>query len=172
VSAVFVDKGFQVVYVKTATGTETRRIEVGLSNERMVEVAKGLQEGEEVYLYKPAGTEELKVSEEEMKAQGSAFEDGNLKAPNGKPKPPMPSPPVGPPNAGRAPGEPASKASPGGPAPSGGRPGPRRGPPDAADKPAPRNKPPPGDRPADAGPATGGGRPVGKVEPAPRGKQP
>jgi RND family efflux transporter MFP subunit len=172
VSAVFVDKGFQVVYVKTATGTETRRIEVGLSNERMVEVAKGLQEGEEVYLYKPAGTEELKVSEEEMKAQESAFEGSDLKAPNGKPKPPMPQPPVGPPNAGRAPGEHAPKASPGGPAPSGGRPGPRRGPPDAADKPAPRNKPPPGDRPAAGPPLPAGAPAVGKVEPAPRGKQP
>jgi len=68
VSAVFVDQGFQVLYVKTPTGVETRRIEVGLSNDRMVEIAKGLTEGEEVYLFKPPGAEELKVSEEEKKA--------------------------------------------------------------------------------------------------------
>jgi HlyD family secretion protein len=68
VSAVFVDQGFQVLYVKTPSGVETRRIEVGLSNDRMVEIAKGLTENEEVYLFKPTGAEELKVSEEEKKA--------------------------------------------------------------------------------------------------------
>ena len=66
VSAVFLDKGVQVVYIKTPGGPETRRVEVGLSNERAVEILKGLREGEDVYLYKPAGTEELKISEEEM----------------------------------------------------------------------------------------------------------
>ncbi|MCX5653120.1 MAG: hypothetical protein NTY65_00495, partial [Planctomycetota bacterium] len=72
VSAVFVDQGFQVLYVKTPTGVETRRIEVGLSNERMVEIVKGLTEGEEVYLFKPPGAEELKVSDEEKKANEEA----------------------------------------------------------------------------------------------------
>ena len=66
ISAVFLDKGIQVVYIKTPGGPETRRVEVGLSNERAVEILKGLREGEDVYLYKPAGTEELKISEEEM----------------------------------------------------------------------------------------------------------
>ena len=66
VSAVFLDKGAQVVYIKTPGGPETRRVEVGLSNDRAVEILKGLREGEDVYLYKPAGTEELKISEEEM----------------------------------------------------------------------------------------------------------
>jgi len=69
VSAVFVDKGFQVVYIRTSSGCETRRVEVGLSNDRAVEIVKGLEEGEEVFLYKPAGAEELQVSEEETKAR-------------------------------------------------------------------------------------------------------
>lgn len=69
VSAVFVDQGFQVLYVKTPTGVETRRIEVGLSNDRMVEITKGLTDNEEVYLFKPPGAEELKVTEEEKKAR-------------------------------------------------------------------------------------------------------
>ena len=71
VSAVFVDKGFQVVYVKTPMGLDTRRVEVGLSNQRVVEICKDLKEGEEVYLFKPPGAPELQVSEEEIKkAQG------------------------------------------------------------------------------------------------------
>ena len=68
IAAVFVDKGFQVAYVKTPAGPETRRVEAGLSNERMVEITKGLAVGDEVYLFKPAGAEELKVSEEEQRA--------------------------------------------------------------------------------------------------------
>jgi RND family efflux transporter MFP subunit len=71
VSAVHVEKGFQTLYVRTGTGLDTRRVEVGLSNQRTVEITKGVQEGEEVYLYKPAGAPELEVSDEEMKqAQG------------------------------------------------------------------------------------------------------
>ena len=71
VSAVHVEKGFQALYVRTGTGLDTRRVEVGLSNQRTVEITKGVQEGEEVYLYKPAGAPELEVSDEEMKqAQG------------------------------------------------------------------------------------------------------
>jgi multidrug efflux pump subunit AcrA (membrane-fusion protein) len=72
VSAVFVDQGFQVAYVKTPAGVETRRVDVGLSNDRMVEIAKGLSEGDEVYLFKPPGAEELKISEEEKKAREQA----------------------------------------------------------------------------------------------------
>jgi len=69
VSAVSVDQGFQVVYLKTPSGYETRRVVVGLSNDRAVEILKGLEEGEEVFLYKPAGAEALQVSEEETKAR-------------------------------------------------------------------------------------------------------
>jgi len=68
ISAVHVDKGFQVVYVKTPAGVEARRVEVGLSSDQAVEIASGLAEGDEVYLYKPDGAPELKISEEEIEA--------------------------------------------------------------------------------------------------------
>ncbi|HUU10412.1 MAG TPA: HlyD family efflux transporter periplasmic adaptor subunit [Phycisphaerae bacterium] len=74
ISAVHVDKGFQVVYVRTPKGPEVRRIEAGLSNDQAVEMVKGVDEGEEVYLYKPDGAPEIQVSEEEIQAQ-RAFEE-------------------------------------------------------------------------------------------------
>ena len=74
-SAVYVDKGFQVAYVKTPLGAvETRRVEVGLSNDKRIEITKGLEENEVVYLFKPPGAQELKVSEEEMKKSLEAKE--------------------------------------------------------------------------------------------------
>ena len=102
ISAVFLDKGIQVVYIKTPGGPETRRVEVGLSNERAVEILKGLREGEDVYLYKPAGTEELKISEEEMaerqqlERRADARED---ETPPAAP-PPADAPPTDAPRAG------------------------------------------------------------------------
>jgi HlyD family secretion protein len=68
ISAVYVDKGFQVVYAKTPGGPKTRRVEVGLSSDQAVEITSGLAEGDEVYLYKPDGAPELEVSEEEVQA--------------------------------------------------------------------------------------------------------
>ena len=68
ISAVYVDKGFQVVYLKTPGGLATRRVAVGLSSDQAVEIASGLAEGDEVYLYKPDGAPELEVSEEEVQA--------------------------------------------------------------------------------------------------------
>ena len=68
ISAVHVDKGFQVVYVKTPAGILTRRVEVGLSNDQAAEITSGLAEGEEVYLYKPDGAPKLEVSQEEIQA--------------------------------------------------------------------------------------------------------
>ena len=59
VSSVYVDKGYQVVYVKTARGLEVRRVDLGLSNDRNVEILAGLEAGETVYLYKPTGAPEL-----------------------------------------------------------------------------------------------------------------
>ena len=61
VSAVHVEKGFQVLYVDTAKGIETRRVTVGLSNQQRVEITDGLTEGERVYLYRPTGAPALKV---------------------------------------------------------------------------------------------------------------
>jgi len=68
ISAVHVDKGFQVVYVKTPAGIETRRVDVGLSSDQAVEIASGLAEGEQVYLYKPDGAPELEISQEDIEA--------------------------------------------------------------------------------------------------------
>ena len=100
VSAVFVDQGCQVLYVKTPGGVETRRVEVGLSNDRMVEITKGLTEGEEVYLFKPPGAEELKVTEEEKKALQEA--DWKKAAENAaRIRPTAVEPPDGPPENGK-----------------------------------------------------------------------
>ena len=65
VSSVYVDKGYQVAYVKTARGPEVRRVDLGLSNDRNVEILSGLQAGETVYLYKPAGAPELALEAKE-----------------------------------------------------------------------------------------------------------
>ena len=65
VSSVYVDKGYQVAYVKTPSGPEVRRVDLGLSNDRNVEILSGLEAGETVYLYKPAGAPELAVAAKE-----------------------------------------------------------------------------------------------------------
>ncbi|HUX15817.1 MAG TPA: efflux RND transporter periplasmic adaptor subunit [Phycisphaerae bacterium] len=59
VSSIYVDKGYQVAYVKTPGGPEVRRVDLGLSNDRNVEILAGLEAGETVYLYKPTGAPEL-----------------------------------------------------------------------------------------------------------------
>lgn len=56
VTAVFNNQGARVVYVSGATGTEMRRVDVGESNDRMVEIVAGLQEGDRVSLLPPATT--------------------------------------------------------------------------------------------------------------------
>ncbi len=61
VSAVHVDKGYQVVYEKTLAGPAVRPVETGLSNDRTIEVLSGLKPGAVVYLYKPDGAPELDV---------------------------------------------------------------------------------------------------------------
>lgn len=53
VTAVFNNQGMRVVYVSSATGTEVRRVEIGESNDRMVEIVAGLREGERVSLLPP-----------------------------------------------------------------------------------------------------------------------
>jgi HlyD family secretion protein len=105
ISAIHVDKGFQVAYVKTPAGTELRRVEVGLSNDRTAEILKGVAEGEEVYLFKPTGAPEIQLTAEEAKSQeqfdeksGKGKKPGAAKPAPGKPGPaevakPMPSAP-------------------------------------------------------------------------------
>jgi len=53
VTAVFNQQGAHVAYVVGATGTETRPVELGQSNDRMVEIVAGLREGERVSLAPP-----------------------------------------------------------------------------------------------------------------------
>jgi len=65
VSSIYVDKGYQVAYVKTARGPEVRRVDLGLSNDRNVEILSGLEAGETVYLYKPTGAPELSAPAKE-----------------------------------------------------------------------------------------------------------
>ena len=63
ISAVHIEKGFQVVYVETGGGIETRRVTVGLSNQQRAEIVEGLKAGERVYLYRPTGAPALDVPE-------------------------------------------------------------------------------------------------------------
>jgi HlyD family secretion protein len=53
VTAVFNNQGSRVVYVVGATGTEMRPVDLGESNDRMVEIVAGLREGERVSLAVP-----------------------------------------------------------------------------------------------------------------------
>jgi multidrug resistance efflux pump len=53
VTAVFNNQGSRVVYVTGATGTEMRPVDLGESNDRMVEIVSGLREGERVSLSAP-----------------------------------------------------------------------------------------------------------------------
>jgi HlyD family secretion protein len=96
VSAVHVDKGYQVVYVKGPTGIEVRRVETGLSNDRAVEVLSGLSEGEEVYLYRPAGAPGLDVPEKAREREGFAGLEPPAAPPRAGPAAAAGSPPGGP----------------------------------------------------------------------------
>ncbi len=56
VTAVFNNQGDRVVYVVVGGRTEPRHVDLGESNDRMVEIVAGLREGERVSLSPPAGT--------------------------------------------------------------------------------------------------------------------
>jgi multidrug resistance efflux pump len=53
VTAIFNQQGAHVAYVVGATGTEARPVDLGQSNDRMVEIVAGLREGERVSLAPP-----------------------------------------------------------------------------------------------------------------------
>jgi len=77
ISAVHMEKGFQVVYVRASGGIETRRVTVGLSNQQRVEIVDGLETGEPVYLYRPPGAPALDVpadAEPPRPAAGDAWD--------------------------------------------------------------------------------------------------
>ncbi|MFO8014050.1 MAG: efflux RND transporter periplasmic adaptor subunit [Phycisphaerae bacterium] len=84
ISAVHIEKGFQVVYVDGPSGIETRRVTVGLSNQRRAEIVEGLKAGERVYLYRPTNAPALDVPEGAAPAHGTTSEDWNAAAPAGK----------------------------------------------------------------------------------------
>lgn len=53
VTAIFNSQGTRVVYLIGATGSETRVVEIGESNDRVAEIAGGLREGDRVSLMPP-----------------------------------------------------------------------------------------------------------------------
>jgi multidrug efflux pump subunit AcrA (membrane-fusion protein) len=53
VTAIFNDRGTRVAYVAGASGIERRVVDLGESNDRMVEIVAGLREGERVSLIPP-----------------------------------------------------------------------------------------------------------------------
>jgi len=75
ISAVHVEKGFQVVYVDAAGGIETRRVTVGLSNQQHAEILEGLEAGERVYLYRPTGAPALDVPAGAKPPQGATDDE-------------------------------------------------------------------------------------------------
>jgi multidrug resistance efflux pump len=56
VTAIFNNQGTRVAHVVTATGIDTRPVDLGESNDRMVEIVAGLTEGERVSLTAPEAT--------------------------------------------------------------------------------------------------------------------
>ncbi len=77
VSAVYIDKGRQVVYVRTPSGrTEVRPIRPGLASEQAVQVLEGLEEGEVVCLFKPDDAPELPAEEVETDVAQRLADEG------------------------------------------------------------------------------------------------
>ncbi len=71
VSSVYIEKGARIVYVKTSRGPAVRKIRAGLSNDRNIEIISGLEEGEEIYLYKPDNAPEVELEPEPEKEKKS-----------------------------------------------------------------------------------------------------
>ena len=76
----FEEEGKSYCNVVTATGFERREIKVGSSNSKFVEVAEGLDEGEEVLLYNPdLGAASITDDEEgdaDSGSEGGAAKEG------------------------------------------------------------------------------------------------
>jgi multidrug resistance efflux pump len=71
VNAVFERQGSFVAHIVNASGVDTRRIEIGASNDRLVEVTTGLREGDRVMLTEPEQPEALQPSDPD--ATGNAL---------------------------------------------------------------------------------------------------
>lgn len=57
IEAVFEEGGKLIIYTKTVNGPEKKFVKIGEANNNFVEIKEGLEEGEEVYLYRPFQTE-------------------------------------------------------------------------------------------------------------------
>jgi multidrug resistance efflux pump len=88
--------GNREIYVMTSHGPEKKSITIGASNDKMVEVTKGLEQGDEVVLNPKSllGDEKVKTHEPKSAHPGKG-DNGN----GGEPK-------AGPPGAGKGPGGP------------------------------------------------------------------
>jgi HlyD family secretion protein len=56
VEAVFEEAGNLIVYVKTENGPEKKVVKIGEANNSYVQIIDGIEEGDEVYLYRPFQT--------------------------------------------------------------------------------------------------------------------
>jgi HlyD family secretion protein len=64
VQSVFRVKGRHVVYVERSNGSERREVEIGMDNNRMIRIVRGLSEGEKVLLAPPLAPSEAPLQEE------------------------------------------------------------------------------------------------------------
>jgi multidrug efflux pump subunit AcrA (membrane-fusion protein) len=53
VEAVFEEAGNLIVYLKTEKGPEKKIVKIGEANNSYVQITDGIQDGDEVYLYRP-----------------------------------------------------------------------------------------------------------------------
>lgn len=74
--SIFVDKGETIAFVATEDRFERRVVKVGRSNEKLVEVASGLKEGEEVLLSAPPGF--TPSGADETRKEGASGERGGM----------------------------------------------------------------------------------------------
>ncbi len=129
VAAVFEHRGQAFACVKTGTKVEKRAVELGMTNDKAIEIKRGLQEGEEVVLNPravlPEMTEDVKEAEKVDVDQrfGKAKEEGRGEKGEGrreKGNPGGPSPDARGPDGGKGPG--GFGGGPGGGPGEGGRP--------------------------------------------------
>ncbi|MGE4619859.1 MAG: HlyD family efflux transporter periplasmic adaptor subunit [Planctomycetota bacterium] len=69
--AVHADSGAYYCFVKTATGHQKKMVKIGRSNESFLEISEGLENGQEVLLYRPDSAESSTSILESSKEQSS-----------------------------------------------------------------------------------------------------
>jgi len=90
IQAVTTRQGQQVCFVKTLTGTELRPVDVGLFNNRFIEIRTGLQEGDRVLLSPPL--DEADSLLDNVVGEDEELDDVPTEAPEVKQKPAADSP--------------------------------------------------------------------------------